>query len=275
MSYRSLLLSLPLLLLLGVTTRSDANPLEQRFGLNLGWYAMSSDTRIRVDSVRFEQIGTEFDLEDALGLDDEDVFRLEGVWRFLPRHKLRLMYFDSNRTSDDELDFELNFGDQTFPVDVTIRTDFDFEIIELAYEYQFLHSDRYELGGSIGIHNVGFDLSLRVAADVGGGEASGSISESANADAPLPVIGLRGTFRLGGNFYAQAHAQYFQLKYEEYDGSLQDYQVGVLWQFSEHFGVGLAYNLFMTDVDMDDGDRFTGKLDWDYDGAQLYVRAGF
>ena len=265
------------LVLLACAPRADAggNPMEAKVSLNLGVYAMSSDTRIRLDSVRDDSIGTTLDLEDLFGFDDEDVFRVEGSWRFLPRHKIRLMYFSSDRTSSEELDFDVNFGDETFPANIAIRSDFDFDIIELAYEYEFLRGERYELGGSIGIHNVGFDVGLAVSAQAGSGGASGSIEEKASADAPLPVIGLRGTYKLLDNLYFQAHAQYFQLEFGDYDGSIQDYQAGVLWQFSNHFGVGLAYNLFQTEVDVTSGERFTGKLDWEYDGAQLYFRAGF
>lgn len=89
------------------------------------------------------------------------------------------------------------------------------------------------------------------------------------------MIGLRGNWNFAGNFYLQAHAQYFQLKYEGYDGSLTDLQAGVLWQFSRHVGAGIAYNLFDTDVDIDDGRDFQGELKWEYYGAQAYLRATF
>ena len=264
-----------LTIIAAAASAADTNPLNDRFSINLGAYFMSSDTDIRVDDADGLDLGTNIDLEDTFGFDDESVFRLEGAWRFFPRHKLRLMYFASNRRSHDELEEDIDFNGTTFPVAAEVNAKFDFDIIELAYEYEFLHRDNLELGVSIGIHNVGVKMALDASISAGGAGASGSLHEDVDTDAPLPVVGLRGTWRMGGNFYLQAHAQYFQLKFDAYDGSLQDYQAGVLWQFTPHFGVGAAYNLFDTTVKVDDGGHFIGRLDWAYDGAQVYVRAAF
>lgn len=247
----------------------------EKFSLSLGTYFMSSDTRIRADEIAGTDVGTEIDLEDTFGFDDENVFRAEAMWRFKPRHKLRLMYFSSSRSATQTLSEEISFRDTTFPLDATVRADFDFDIAELAYEYEFLRRDRYEVGASIGIHNVGF--ATRLSGSITSPGVSGSISrsEKADADAPLPVVGLRGTWRMFSDFYLQAHAQYFQLEFGDYSGSIEDYQVGVLWALAPHLGVGVAYNLFDTNVDADDGDKFQGSLDWKYDGGQIFLRLAF
>ena len=36
-----------------------------------------------------------------------------------------------------------------------------------------------------------------------------------------------------------------------------------------------AYDLFKTNVDIDDGSDFQGHIDWEYEGAQIYLRAAF
>jgi hypothetical protein len=198
------------------------------------------------------------------------------MWRFLERHKLLLMYFDTSRDGRRTIDRDIHFGDQTFPVDAEVRSHLGFDILELAYEYQFLHGEDYELGGSIGIHNVTFSLGLDSDVSLGGGNPQTShIGESVSTDIPLPVFGLRGIWRMGRDFYLQGHAQYFQLKIGDYDGSIQDYQLGVLWQFARHFGAGVAYNVFDTRVDSEDKNGFEGRLDWAYRGGQLYLRAAW
>jgi hypothetical protein len=254
---------------------TERGPLQDRFTIDLGVYAMESDTTLRADEIDGIGIGTDVHLEDVFGFDDEDVFRLEGAWRFHKRHKLRLMYFESNRTASNGVEEDFVFSGTTFPVGLTVTADFDFQIIELAYQYDFLQRETYEIGASIGIHNVDFGTRMTATVFVPGSSLQRTLDESVSTDAPLPVIGLRGNWNFAGNFYLQAHAQYFQVKYEGYDGSIQDYQAGVLWQFSRHFGVGASYNLFDTRVDIDDGDDFQGRLDWQYDGAQLYFRASF
>jgi hypothetical protein len=262
--------------LAGPAFADGGNLLEQNFALSLGVFDMSSDTTIRADGLDSDSVGDRIDLERNLNILDEDVFRAEAMWRFLERHKLLLMYFDTNRTGRRVIDREIHFGDETFPIDAEVESRLGFDILELAYEYQFLRRENYQLGASIGIHNVGIDLALDSDVSLGGGDPQTShIRESVSTNAPLPVLGLRGTWHLGRDFYLQGHAQYFQLKIGDYDGSIQDYQLGVLWQFAEHFGVGLAYNVFDTRVDSEDEGGFEGRLDWEYKGGQLYVRAAW
>lgn len=265
---------------LGLTTMNSAlaaetTPLTDRFAIGVGAYFMTSDTNIRVDEAEDINFGDHFDVEDAFGFDDENVFRAEASWRFAARHKLRLMYFRSDRTARDEIDADLNFGDETFPIQSLVTANLEFEIVELAYQYAFLHGESFEVGASLGLHNVSFTTRLQASVSAGGGTVQDALSETADADAPLPVVGLWGTWRLGSSdFYLQAHAQYFRLEYGDFDGDLQDYQAGLLWQLTRHVGIGASYNLFHTEVDATDED-FAGRLDWKYQGAQVYLRASF
>lgn len=262
-------------LLAGPKVQAADSPLDQRFAIDLGTYFMTSDTNIRVDQLEGIGIGTQFKIEDEFDFDTDKVFRLEGAWRFKPRHALRLMYFESKRSRTDNLETTLEFGDETFPIGVAATMKFDFTVIELAYRYSLVRKDNFELGASFGIHNINFDTALEAIVTVPEGQADVSAAEDASTDAPLPVVGLGFTWRLAGDFYLQAHAQYFQVKYGDIDGNLQDYQAGMLWQFSDHFGVGVAYNVFNLDIEADDADTFRGELDWGYSGPQLFVRAAF
>ncbi|HET9475572.1 MAG TPA: hypothetical protein VFO82_16855, partial [Steroidobacteraceae bacterium] len=74
---------------------------------------------------------------------------------------------------------------------------------------------------------------------------------------------------------ALAHAQYFKLAFDAYDGDIQDYEASLIWQVTRHVGVGAAYNMFVTQIDSDDRDHFEGHLRWQYSGAQLFMRMSF
>ena len=152
---------------------------------------------------------------------------------------------------------------------------FDFGITELAYEYIFLNGDGYQLGGSFGIHNAGFRLELEAEASTAGDGRSGTLSETVRTNAPLPVIGLRGRWHIAGDVYALAHAQYFKLAFDAYDGDIQDYEAALIWQMTRHVGIGAAYNMFVTQIDSEDRDHFEGHLRWQYSGAQLFMRMSF
>jgi hypothetical protein len=255
--------------------RAGEGPFEDQFTFDLGTYFMGSQTSIRADELDGIDLGTRFRIEDVFEMQDETVFRLEGAWRFKPRHALRLMYFDSSRSRTDTIDRNIEFGDEQYPVGASVKLQYDFTVTELAYRYSLMTRDNFELGGSVGVHNIDFGLKLSATLSAPVGQGSYSAEESASTNAPLPVFGLNMTWHLAKDVYLLAHAQYFQIEYGDLDGRLMDYQASVLWQFSEHFGVGAAYNSFMLEVGANDADSFRGELDWEYSGPQLFLRASF
>lgn len=251
------------------------NLLTDPFNVSLGTFVLSSDTEVRLDGVT--QPGTPVDWENTFGdPGDQTRFRIDGHWRFgdSERHKLRFLWFNSSTSTSRTLDRDVIWDGETYPVDAKVRADFEFDIYELAYEYALLHKDNYELSASIGLHMADLSMKLSAKAESSGGQLDESISGEASAAAPLPVIGLRGMWALPRNFWIDVSAQYFALSIDEYDGSLTDYKVVVLWQPKKWLGIGVGYNQFGIDVDVDK-DRFRGSLDWTYSGPMISYSASF
>jgi hypothetical protein len=246
------------------------NPLEDRFSLSLGTFMLGTDTQIRVDGTTGR--GTEIDTERDLGLHDADRFRVDGYWRFADRHKLRVLYFDTKNSASRTLDRDLNVGETTFPINLTIDASFETRVTELAYEYAFVRRDNYEIAGTVGIHDLHFGLD--VSATQQNTTQTLELSRDANASGPLPVIGFRGIWRFHPNFYLDAQAQFFKISLDPYDGRLDDYTASVVWTPFKHFGLGVGYNEFVTHVDVS-ADRFNGNLRWRYGGARIFVTASF
>jgi hypothetical protein len=253
----------------------EGGPLEEHFSLALGTFFLSSDTTVRADAFESGEPGTPIDYEDTFGLEDDSVFRIDGSWRMGKRHLLRIMYFESERSRRRVIDEEIHFGDEVFPVNADVRGDFDFDITELAYEYVFMLRDDYQLGASFGIHNAGFRIRLSADVTTPGGGANVALDETARTNAPLPVLGIRGRWQLAEKLYALAHAQYFQLGFDDYEGDIQDYEAALVWQLTRHVGMGAAYNIFQTRIETDGADHFRGRLRWGYSGAQLFMRMSF
>ena len=262
------------LLLASATAVADEapNPLGDSWYLALGTFVLNSDTKVQLDGET--QVGTGVDWERTFGDDDTTRVRIDGHWRFAERHKLRFMWFNSSRSATRTIDKDINWGDETFPVGAQVDGEFDFDIYELAYEYSFLRRDTYELNASIGLHYADLSLSLAAEASTSNGTLEADISEEGSVGAPLPVIGLRGLWRLPYDFWIDAHAQYFALSIDEYDGNLQDYKIMVTWQPRKWLGIGLGYNQFSVDVDVDSS-NFNGSLDWTYRGPMLSYSAVF
>jgi hypothetical protein len=245
------------------------NPLNDKFSVSLGGFLLSTKTTLRVDGTA-ERTGTEINSGRDLGLEDSDRFRLDAYWRMTPRQKLRLMYFDTNNSATKTLERTIEIGDQEYLVDAEVTARTKTQVTELAYEFDFLQREKYELGATGGIHNLSFNFGIEA---TGNGQ-NVSESSTAKANGPLPVFGLRGVYRFTPKFYGEAAVQYFAIAFDPYDGSVTDFTVTGAWQFSQHWAVGAGWNSFTTKVDVS-GDKFHGTLRWRYGGARIFVTASF
>jgi hypothetical protein len=246
----------------------DDRLLDADVVLGFGGFLLSTDTTIRLDGETAGS-GTEIDLERDLGFEDADRFRFDGLWRISPRHHLRGAWFEMNRDAERRVERNVEFGDIVIPISSEVTADLSTSIAQLSYEYAFLRRDSYEIAGSIGVHRVRFELDL--SATVGSFQTR---SDTAETSAPLPVIGLRGLWRLGREVYLDASAQYFAASIDEYDGDLQDFRVAIVWMPWRTFGFGAGYNHSRIDLDVEKS-SFNGELKWEYGGAILFGTLAF
>jgi hypothetical protein len=254
-------------------TSGGPNLLEDKFNVTLGTFILESNSRVRLDGPTGE-LGTDFDWEQNFGGSDANRFRVDGAWRFADRHKVRAMWFNFSHNRSAVFDEEVDWGDVTFPVDVTVNGSIEFDIYELAYEYAFLKRETLELSGSFGLHLAQFTAGMRAEVDSGGGTGTTEIGDEGDLNAPLPVIGGRVIWRIHRDFWLDAMVQFFALEYENVDGRLIDTRIGVLWQPRSWGGIGIGYNRFDMDVDVTRS-KYTGKLDWIYDGPQIFYSVSF
>jgi hypothetical protein len=254
------------------------NLLTDDFGFAIGAYLVQTEPTVRLDGET--GTGTDVDFDEVLGGGDSSRVRIDGFWRMSEndKHVLRLMAFNFSRENSRVIDQDIQWGDYHFAADGTVDAEFSFDVIELAYEYEFLKRDNYEIGASFGVHYAGASATLSGEATVtdGNGEetVAGDVTREGSVDLPLPVLGLRGLWRLPANFWIEAQAQYFGLSIDEYDGNIQDYRVLLTWQPSKWVGLGLGYDLFKVDVDVEK-DKFNGSLNWQYDGPMLFYSIAF
>lgn len=249
----------------------DASLIDSNAFLQLGGFLMTTDTSVRLDGST-RRTGTEIDLERDLGFDDANRFRFDGLWRISPRHHLRGQWFRLDRSGERSASRDVDFGDIVIPVNASVSADLNTWVGELAYEYAFKRGKNHEIAASIGAHMISFDLEL--AATLGGPGNLQTRSEKADTSAPLPVVGLRGMWRLGGNVYLNSTAQYFEATIDPYDGYIEDFRAELIWMPWKHFGFGGGYNFFRAHVDVDE-DRFDGALSWEYSGITLFGNVAF
>ena len=92
-----------LVLMLSGSGAALADALDDTLSPSLGAFVLNTKTTVRADGSAGTglpvKVGTPIDVEHQLGIGDRGSFRLDGYWRFLERHKIRVMYFDESRSS--------------------------------------------------------------------------------------------------------------------------------------------------------------------------------
>jgi len=252
------------------------NVLEDSFFIALGTYLVDADTDLELKGDAGES-GTRIDWNRTFGEGSLTRIRLDGQWRFgdSRRHKLRALWFDADRSESATTDRDIEWGGETFPVNTKVKGDLSYQIYELSYEYAFLRRETWELSGSIGAYWVSFDSRLSATLTVeNGGTTTRDVSRDGSFDVPLPVLGLRGQWVFPYNLSLDVSGQYFTASLDEYDGDLQNYRATVTWQPHKWIGLGLGYDWFSADLDVD-ASKFNGNANWTFSGPMIYYSVSF
>jgi hypothetical protein len=239
---------------------AEKSPELETVKLNLGAFIPFFNSELRVDSPTLGK-GTNLDLEDRLGLDEEITeFRVDGYLRFFDRHRFQLGYYNISRSARAQLTNPIQFGDIIFPA-IAVSTDTDISIYEASYMFSFLQNDSLELAASLGAQILDIEASI-----TGSG---GLLRESAEAVGPIPVIGLDLIYRFSTDLSLTSRIQFFTLEVDKYDGTLIDFRAALEYMFLENFGLGVGYNFFGIDVEVD-GSNFLGEVDYEFQGVQVF-----
>lgn len=255
-----------IMLLLAVAAPAAMADDDSRLSLSLGLFVTDWDTKTRVDADEVDA-GTSVDLEDDLGLDSSNsVFRLDGSYKFAQRHRADFSVFSFSRSSQKTIEKEIDWKGNTYPIDTSVAAESDLKVYKLAYTYSLITSDKGYLGATGGLYVA--DLSARLSAESIGERSGGDVT------APLPVLGMRGEYRLSDKWSFRASGEFFFLSYDQYDGSLTDLYAGVDYRLFKRASVGIGLNSVRLNIGVS-GDNLNGDFDWQYDGGLLFVKFDF
>lgn len=248
--------------------KQEDNLLNDRFGLQAGVVYSGTTTDVRFDADS-GTVGTDLSGEDDLGLGKNKVLARGEVWfRMKERHRARISsYFvPLNRRANTVLDRTIDFGNETFVVNERIESELKLNLLAITYAYSFVKNDRMELGASLGFDIVEFEAKATVPARLR--------TEREERSGPAPLVGLDGTVRIRGKWYAEARAQYLKVNISDVKGTLKTYDVNVMYRLHPNVTVGLGYSGFGINVDSTNvGD--SGLIDISTGGPMLFARVGF
>lgn len=242
------------------------NPgLQDGFTLEVGAYAPEVKTNARLDSATLGR-GTSISFEDDLGLDDRKIqASVLGRLRLGDRWRVEGEYFALNRSGTRAINRTINFGGNVYPIGIVVNSEFDSDIYRLSAGYSFIKNTQAELGVALGLHVTDFTMSL---------EGANVSKRTGDALAPLPTIGIYGSYALTPRWLLSGRADFFSFSYNDYDGSLVNFVAGVDYRFTRNFGIGLGYRYVDYDLDVTKS-SLSGNIQYEFTGPVLYLVGSF
>jgi hypothetical protein len=122
------------------------------------------------------------------------------------------------------------------------------------------------MGFSFGVHTMDFGLGLR--------SANGLQASSADATAPLPVIGLTGQYRMGQKWRFVGSVEWLDVTVGDYQGVFNDTVLSIEHDTFDRLGFGFGLNNLSLDIEATSGD-LTGLVDLGFNSAIVYMKGRF
>jgi hypothetical protein len=239
--------------------------LTDRYYFGVGVFFPKTSTQAQLQN-KVSGVGATVDFEQSLDMErSKTVPTAFGRWRIGERWRIDAEYFALNRTSERTVDREIQWGDQTFPVNAQVAAKFNFSDLRVSAGYSFFRTTDKELGVGLGLHVASYETSLRTA--TGGGEGEDVL-------APLPVLSLYAQFALTDRWAMGGRLDRFSLSYDKYDGSLTSLGLDIAYQPFRHFGVGAGYRGLFIRMEVE-GERNLLRLRQTFEGPLLFLNASF
>jgi hypothetical protein len=256
----------------------SSEPDPNRFAIRLGGFFLSSiNTRLSLTDASGHG-GQQVDFgRDLGGRDNLSLFRADAEWQFATNHKIQFSYFDIDRNASKVIDHTINWGDQSYPVNTTLHSEFQQIVSKLNYGYTFYRNATHtqEVTALIGFHITKLKADLSA--------SSSGLAEGASVTAPLPILGLEWKARLSDKWTSFVAYEYFGLSLEnnKYTGSLSDGQAMLEYRLSHHWSLGGGYNRYTSRASVTSersttsGEQLKLSVRHNYNGLMLFLAARF
>ena len=242
-----------------------------KFKFAIGGYAVARyDSSISLTDPDLG-VGVSIDPQDTLGLNFESsVLRIEGYYRFHPKHALTYSWYSIDSTGTKTLDKDIPWGEITIPIGAQVVSSMEYDIFRVGYLWSFYHSDKVELGVGAGLHLT----RLRLGLDASVTKPPNQSAERVDTTVPLPVVSIVLNYHVTPKFHWYLKSEAFAMKFNDWTGSYRDATLGMEYRAWKHVALGAGLSSNSLEIEEDDP-NFQLKFDNTISGARLYVATYF
>lgn len=258
----------------GALAQDAGARLNQSIWLQVAAFRPDLRSTVRIDDAAADLNGTALSLERDLGLaDSKSVGALLVGVRLGERWRGEFETFRLSRSGQRRIDTSFTIGDTVYDATALLTSEFDTTVHRLSAGYSLLRTPTAEAGLTVGLHVTRFDFAVQGDGSVGGQPAT-LRRERADGTAPLPTIGLYGTWAFAPNWAANARLDYFAIHHDGYDGRLVNLQGTVFYRVSPNLALGLGWRQDDYRLGIARGE-LAGQIDYRFRGPQLLIDIGF
>ena len=245
------------------------SPITDHFYIRGTFYDPQVRTNLRVDPSQAVpgMTGTPVNGENNLGLPDRlHQGRVEFMFRLRERSKVRVDYFEADRSGSKLLANDIVFGNQTFAAGQLTQTSLDWRQFDISYTYSLVRNDRFEIGMGFGVYFLQVDAIGQVPAQNQRQEVTGA--------SPFPAPSLDLTWRLSSRWAATVRGAYLKTALSGFRGWYADSHEDIQYRWNPNLAIGLGYASIRTSLTRHGGD-FPGAFAMSISGPEAFVRFSF
>jgi hypothetical protein len=253
--------------------------LDDKYFLIIGGFFPRIDSTVRVDS-NSGITGSDFDMEDALGLDDSVASPyLYFRWRFHPVHRVEIEYYELLREGVSIMQRDFSFGNISGGAGVGVRTSFDVRIARITYGYDIFKDKKKEFGILAGMHVTSGKIQSQFSGNFtidGVGSVSGArATEEAGITFPLPHVGGFFAYSFTPELSTQLDLLLFRIEVAGIKGTLTEANATLHYQFVKNFGIGTGLKFYRFRLEDTGFSDRNSQFNYEFFGPVLYGSASF
>ena len=234
-----------------------------------------ADTTLRLDRSNVSGSGSVISLENDIGLPDHQTLPVVlGGLRLSDHWRVEAEFLRLKREGSAKINRALTIGDTTYSINTSLAGSLASDTYRIGAGYSFVLTDKAELGASIGFHVTRFTTTFVGTGSVNGGGQTALVSTNRGVTAPLPTLGLYGSYSLSPMFSVNGRVDYLSIKIGDIKGKLIDTQAGISARVIKHLSVGGGYRYVDYGVTATKG-NFVGKLAYKFNGPVIFAELVF
>ena len=247
-----------------------SSPIRDHFYILGAFYSPAIHTDVRIDpttGVPPGTTGTPVNAERDLGIPARlHQGRVEFMFRLRQRNKLRVEYYEADRSAAHALANTIVFGDQTFLAGEQVQTSINWRSFGLTYTYSLYRSDTFEAGTGLGVY-------FMEAEAMGAVPATGQQTDKSAAE-PIPTLPLDLTWCISRRFATTARANYLKATISGFSGSFLDLHADLQYRWNPYFSLGLGYTRMRLSLSGDSA-NIPGVVSMSFKGPEAFIRFSY